>query len=68
MTVYFDTPARQSPTGRAWVAYSFGGSSDAFGYYDLDYDGGRLVGVAAEPHAAREKILEARVTAALDAR
>ncbi len=65
LNVYFNHTTKDSqPTMRSWVAGSFGYSSVAIGY-DLDYDDGRLVGVAPEAHIAREKALEARVQSAL---
>ncbi len=67
MHVYLDASARQLPTGRAWVADSIDGSSVASGSNYLDDDDARLVGVAPEAHVAREKVLEARVRAAVDA-
>ncbi len=54
MGVYVDN-AQNVPTGRLWaVIRGLGGSSSANGRNNLDVDDGRLVGVAAEPQAARE--------------
>ena len=67
MNIYLDASTRQLPTGRAWVADRVDGNSFAYGGNVLNYGDARLVGVAPEAHVAREKILEARVTAALEA-
>lgn len=64
MNVYFDASARASPTGRLWCVGDRFVVSSAGGNLDLALDNGRLVGVAAEPHVAREKMLEARVVVA----
>ncbi len=55
MGVYVDN-AQNVPSGRLWVVDRLGGYSDAGGRANLVIDDGRLVGVAAEPQAARENL------------
>ena len=53
-------------TMRSWVALRTDYDSIANGNDSLNYNGGRLVGVAPEAHVACEKALEARVQSALE--
>ena len=65
LNVYFNqTKEEGSVTGRLWVARSVDDDSRAGGDNDLYNVSGRLVGVAPEALVAREKVLEARVSAA----
>ena len=65
LNVYFNhTRQEGSVSGRSLVAVSIDDSSSAGGRGNLDFDSGRLFGVAPEAHVAREKMLDARVSAA----
>ena len=68
MNVYFDCSSMNSPSLRSWVANRIDYNSSADGDIDLNYGGGRLVGVAPEALVAREKVLERRVLSALESK
>ena len=68
LNVYFNQTTRNGkPTMRSLVLSSIDYGSDVGGGGNLDITYGRLVGVAPEAQAAREKALETRVQSALEA-
>ncbi len=70
LNIYFNTRTKDGrPTMWSWVAGRVGIGSDTLGFnYILNGDYIRLLGVVPEARVAREKVLEARIQAALESK